>query len=95
MLVSTGYSSASQRQRDRATVITAIATRIAQPTWTDGMADSSSAWKAAVEEYTDCPYRAAVSTMPIPDINRGGATGTNWISRHKPVNATRVILKLP
>src|SRR5215475_11631811 len=95
MLVRTGYSTTSQRQRDLATVITAIATRIAQPTCTDGMAESSSAWNAAVEEYTDCPYRAAVSTMPIPDSNRGGATGTNWMSRQIPMKATRVILKPP
>src|SRR5260221_725553 len=39
-VVMTGYSSASQRQRDRSAAITAMATRMAQPTCTDGIAES-------------------------------------------------------
>jgi hypothetical protein len=42
-MVSTGYAAASQRQRDRVTVMMATATRMAQPTCTDGIAESWSA----------------------------------------------------
>jgi len=78
----TGWSRISQRQRLRALVITAQATRIDQATWTDGMADS---WSAPAVEpttpYTDSPYLAARSTTPAPGRSRGGATGMKEISR--------------
>ncbi len=47
-VVTTGYSTTSQRHRDRAADITMIATRIAQPTCTDGIAPSWSGLNPAV-----------------------------------------------
>jgi hypothetical protein len=46
-VVMTGYAMMSHRQRLRSVVTTAIATRMAQPTCTDGMADSWSGSKPA------------------------------------------------
>jgi hypothetical protein len=46
-VVAAGYSSASQRHRDRAAEITMIATRMAQPTCIEGIADSWSALNPA------------------------------------------------
>jgi len=46
-IVAAGYSSTSQRHRERAEEITMIATRIAQPTCIEGIADSWSALKPA------------------------------------------------
>jgi len=68
-----------------------MATISAHPTCTDGMAESSSASKPPCQEYTDWPYRTAVSTIPIPGSIRGGATGTNWMSRLIMVNRTTVV----
>ena len=47
-VVATGYAAASQRHRVRAAEITMIATRMAQPTCTDGIADSWSGLNPAV-----------------------------------------------
>jgi hypothetical protein len=49
-MVMIGYSAASQRHGDRIAPITATATRIAQPTCTDGMAESWSASKPPLDE---------------------------------------------
>lgn len=46
-VVMTGYTTASQRHRLLSVVTTAIAARMAQPTCTEGMADSWSASKPA------------------------------------------------
>ena len=69
-----------------------MATISAQPTCTDGMAENSSASKPPCQEYTDWPYRTAVSTRPVPGSSRGGATGMNWMSRLTPVNRAMVVL---
>jgi hypothetical protein len=71
--------------------MTATAMRMAQPTWTDGIADSWSALKPATLVYTDSWYRTAVSTIPACGSIRGGATGMSWISRQSPVRATSVV----
>ena len=73
-------------------MITATATMSAQPTCTDGMAENSSALKPPCQEYTDWPYRTAVSTSPVPGSSRGGATGISWMSRLAPVNRATVFL---
>ena len=71
--------------------ITATATRMAQPTCTDGIAESWSASKPATFPYTDWWYRIAVSTSPVCGSIRGGATGMSWMSRQAPVNRTSVV----
>ena len=72
--------------------MTAMATISAHPTCTEGMAENSSASKPPCQEYTDWPYRTAVSTMPVDGSSRGGATGMSWMSRLTPVNRATVVL---
>ncbi len=73
--VTVGWASASQRHRLPTITMTAAATITDQPKCSDGIAANWLAALSIAPLYGDGPNTLPVSTMPMSDSRRGGASG--------------------